>query len=264
MGRQWRTEVLDDAAWRPAPGLGRAARKAEQDEAAGGPERRLVAWVDPPPTASVYFRRVAGRRVYAYLRWAEAGRTSEAFICEAEQANRSANLVHAWETAHARRLLERRVKGQEPVDAPPPPRTESWASSPTVRKQMQANRGRDTKPELAIRSRVHRMGLRFRVATRPLPSSRRTADLVFTRAHVAVFVDGCYWHGCPDHLRPAQQNSEFWREKIKGNRMRDEETNQLLRAAGWTVVRIWEHEDPDTAARHIYSIVSSVALSHSG
>lgn len=264
MGRQWRTEVLDDAAWRPLPGLGRAARKAEQDNAAGGAERRIVTWVDPPATASIYFRRIAGRRVYAYLRWAEAGRTSEAFICEAEWPDRSANLVHAWEAVYARRMLERHAGGKEPDGTAPPLRTESWASSPTVRKQMQANRSRDTKPELAIRSRVHRLGLRFRVAARPLPSFRRTADLVFTRAHVAVFVDGCYWHGCPDHLRPAQRNSEFWQEKIESNRMRDEETNKLLSAAGWTVVRVWEHEDPDTAARRIYSIVTSAAVSRSG
>src|SRR6266702_8610278 len=137
MGRQWRAKALDDAAWRPAPGLGRPARKAEQDQAAGGAELRKVGWADPPAMASVYFRRAAGRRVYAYLRWAESGRTSEAFICEVEQPNRSLNLAYAWKTAHDRRLLDKPAHG--PHSEATPARTESWASTPSVRKQMQAN-----------------------------------------------------------------------------------------------------------------------------
>ncbi|MGH3273456.1 MAG: very short patch repair endonuclease [Streptosporangiaceae bacterium] len=122
---------------------------------------------------------------------------------------------------------------------------------------MQANRGRDTRPELALRSRVHELGLRYRVSARPLPSVRRTADLVFTRAHVAVFLDGCFWHGCPDHHRPAQRNGDFWREKITRNRERDNETDALLGAAGWTVVRIWEHDDPGLAALQIQQTVAA-------
>ena len=133
----------------------------------------------------------------------------------------------------------------------------SWAGTEVTRRQMQANRSRDTQPELALRSRVHRLGLRYLVAARPLPAVRRTADLVFTRARVAVFLDGCFWHGCPDHHRPSQRNEDFWRDKVTRNRERDRETDSLLEKAGWMVVRVWEHEDPDKAADRIHAIVSA-------
>ncbi|MFF3978531.1 very short patch repair endonuclease [Streptomyces sp. NPDC001828] len=131
----------------------------------------------------------------------------------------------------------------------------SWASSPAVRASMRGNRNKDTKPELRLRSLLHKQGLRYRVASRPLPELRRTADVVFSKARVAVFVDGCYWHGCPEHLRPSSVNVEFWREKIASNQARDLETDRLLQDAGWTVVRVWEHEDPDTAAARVISTV---------
>jgi DNA mismatch endonuclease, patch repair protein len=121
---------------------------------------------------------------------------------------------------------------------------------------MRANRGRDTRPERALRSAVHAQGLRYRVGIRPLSGLRRTADLVFTRAKVAVFLDGCFWHGCPDHYRPATgMTRHFWDEKIIANRERDMETDRELREAGWTVVRVWEHEPPETAAQRIKEIV---------
>jgi DNA mismatch endonuclease (patch repair protein) len=134
---------------------------------------------------------------------------------------------------------------------------ESWASSEAVRAVMRANKGRDTRPERALRSAVHGLGLRYRVGIRPLPATRRTADLVFTRAKVAVFLDGCYWHGCPQHHRPSTKNSEFWTAKIDGNRARDAETDQLLAAAGWRVIRVWEHENPTDAAHRIAEVVRS-------
>jgi DNA mismatch endonuclease (patch repair protein) len=93
-----------------------------------------------------------------------------------------------------------------------------------------------------------------------VPEIRRTADLVFTKARVAVFLDGCYWHGCPEHYRPSRTNEEFWREKIGGNRTRDVETDSLLRAAGWTVVRVWEHEDPGAAAERVREAVLSTRI----
>ena len=161
--------------------------------------------------------------------------------------------AHAWNVARDRQLV---VDRRDASQVLPVGHTPSWASSDIVRRQMQANRRRDTKPELALRSRVHELGLRYRVAAKPLPSSRRTADLVFTRARVAVFLDGCFWHGCPDHHRPARRNEEFWREKIVQNRERDEQTTELLQQAGWLVVRVWEHEDPVPAALRIHEIVS--------
>ncbi|MFE1134628.1 very short patch repair endonuclease [Streptomyces mutabilis] len=133
----------------------------------------------------------------------------------------------------------------------------SWASSAASRAVMSANKGRDTKPEKRLRSALHRQGLRYRVGVRPLPGLRRTADVVFTKARVAVFVDGCYWHGCPEHHRPAKKGAQFWREKIAGNRARDAETNEALNSEGWFVIRVWEHEDPERAALEVARVVAS-------
>lgn len=93
----------------------------------------------------------------------------------------------------------------------------SWASSAANRRSMLGNRNRDTAPELALRRLVHAAGLRYRVAAKPLPGMRRTADLIFRPTRVAVFVDGCYWHGCPEHFVPPKTNPEYWREKIARN-----------------------------------------------
>lgn len=127
----------------------------------------------------------------------------------------------------------------------------SWASSQAARNTMTSTKGRDTAPELAVRSEVHGRGLRYRVDTRPLEELRRRADLVFRGARVAVFVDGCFWHGCPEHHQEPETNSDFWQDKIAKNRDRDRDTDRRLRDAGWSVVRIWEHEDPETAADRV-------------
>ncbi|MEU6927035.1 very short patch repair endonuclease [Streptomyces sp. NPDC046631] len=127
----------------------------------------------------------------------------------------------------------------------------SWASSASTRSVMRGNRGKDTKPELRIRSLLHAQGLRYRVDVRPLPELSRRADVVFPKDQIAVFVDGCFWHGCPEHHRPSTKNPQFWKDKLDGNRARDEDTNQSLRMAGWTVIRVWEHEDPTEAAARI-------------
>ncbi|WP_223839593.1 very short patch repair endonuclease [Saccharopolyspora pogona] len=131
------------------------------------------------------------------------------------------------------------------------------ASNEGTRKSMQANKGRDTKPELALRRAVHALGLRYRVSTRPLLAIRRTADLTFSRAKVAVFLDGCFWHGCPEHHTQSATNSEFWAEKVRRNRERDRETDRLLAEAGWSVIRIWEHEDPQVGAARVAQEVRS-------
>jgi len=160
-----------------------------------------------------------------------------------DHPTRSANLRAAWLLAEEAGLLVEEEIGN------------SWASSSGTRASMRSNRARDTKPELRLRSSLHREGLRFRVNARPVATLRRTADVLFTKHKVAVFVDGCYWHGCSEHYRPATKNAEFWQGKINSNRDRDRETNEILRAAGWTVIRVWEHEPPRTAADVISEVV---------
>ncbi|GAA4808008.1 very short patch repair endonuclease [Actinomycetospora chlora] len=120
---------------------------------------------------------------------------------------------------------------------------------------MRSNRGRDTGPELALRRAVHALGLRYRVNARPLKQVRRTADLVFSRAKVAVFLDGCFWHGCPEHHTVAVTNSGFWATKVETNRRRDRDTDERLREAGWLPLRVWEHEDPDEASQRVRAAV---------
>ncbi|MGW1326600.1 very short patch repair endonuclease [Streptomyces antibioticus] len=127
----------------------------------------------------------------------------------------------------------------------------SWASSAARRRNMQAIRNRDTKPEWLIRRLVHARGLRYRVAAKPLPGLRRTADMVFGPTKVAVFIDGCYWHGCPEHYVPPKTNPGYWSDKVARNMARDRDTNQRLAEAGWTVLRFWEHEPSEACAARI-------------
>lgn len=132
---------------------------------------------------------------------------------------------------------------------------DSWASSPASRAVMQSNRRRDTSPELAVRRLAHARGLRYRVDAKPLPDLNRRADLVFTRAKIAVFIDGCYWHGCPAHGTAAKTNAAYWSAKIARNRERDADTNEQLTDAGWLVVRAWEHEDPEVVVARVFDAV---------
>jgi DNA mismatch endonuclease, patch repair protein len=145
-----------------------------------------------------------------------------------------------------------RTRRQESLDG-------SWASTPGVRRRMQVQRTRDTHPEVAVRRILHAAGLRYRVDFPPIPGLRRRADIVFTRARVAVYVDGCFWHGCPDHGNQPSANSDYWLPKIAGNRGRDEDTDRRLAGAGWFVVRAWEHENPDSVAARVASAVLNAA-----
>lgn len=129
---------------------------------------------------------------------------------------------------------------------------------------MRSQRERDTGIELALRSTLHRRGLRFRVHRRVLPGLRREADIVFPRARLAVFVDGCFWHGCPDHATWPKHNAAFWRGKISANVERDRDTDARLEAAGWRVVRVWEHEALESAATRIARLVTDPAMSRCG
>lgn len=132
----------------------------------------------------------------------------------------------------------------------------SYASTPGVRRRMQTQRTRDTKPELAVRKALHAMGLRYRIDRSPLANLRRRADIVFGPAKVAVYIDGCFWHGCPEHGRPeTKANPEYWSEKMKRNKARDADTDAKLIDAGWTVIRAWEHEDPLVIAEHVANTV---------
>lgn len=133
----------------------------------------------------------------------------------------------------------------------------SWASSAANRRSMRGNRSRDTKPELALRRLVHSAGLRYRVAAKPLPGMRRTADMLFRPVRVAVFVDGCFWHGCPEHFVPPKTNPGYWEDKIAGNTGRDRDTDSRLEEAGWLVLRFWEHQDPAECAEAVVAAVSA-------
>ncbi len=116
---------------------------------------------------------------------------------------------------------------------------------------MRHQRRRDTAPELALRRELHRRGRQFFVDRPPLRGVRRRADLVFPTPRVAVFVDGCFWHACPEHGRIPHSNNGWWREKLAGNAARDRDTDERLSVNGWRVVRVWEHEEMSAAADRV-------------
>jgi len=125
---------------------------------------------------------------------------------------------------------------------------------------MRAIKRTDTAPERALRSALHRRGLRFRKDLRlDLSNGRVRPDIVFTRARVAVFVDGCFWHGCPEHGTQPQSNAEYWTPKLARNVARDQRNAAALGAAGWTVVRVWEHESVDEMLQSVESAVLGTA-----
>lgn len=125
------------------------------------------------------------------------------------------------------------------------------ATDPATSARMSAQRRRDTKPEIALRRELHRRGLRYFVDRAPIKGVRRRADLVFPRRNVAVFVDGCFWHSCPQHATFPKNNAQWWTDKLAANVVRDRDTDARLAEQGWTVIRIWEHEDPLVAAERV-------------
>jgi DNA mismatch endonuclease (patch repair protein) len=143
-----------------------------------------------------------------------------------------------------------------PMKAPVAPRQahpamSSWASTPGVRRSMQSNRPRNTAPEIALRSALHRAGMRFWKHRRPIQGVRCEPDVVFPRIRLAVFVDGCFWHSCPDHATRPVANGDWWARKLEGNVARDRRNTETLQAAGWTVLRIWEHVPSPKAVEEI-------------
>jgi DNA mismatch endonuclease, patch repair protein len=158
----------------------------------------------------------------------------------------------------------RRVEGVSDKGYLNAPTIPSPPVSPAARSTMLANRRRDTGPELAIRSRLHRAGLRYRV-DRSLPfDRRRRADLVFTRVGLYVFIDGCFWHGCPEHFTIPKTRTDFWVGKIEGNRRRDRDTDERLGQLGLVSLRVWEHMDPDTATEVVLMEYRRLAVSLRG
>lgn len=127
--------------------------------------------------------------------------------------------------------------------------------SPAVSARMSRQVSKDTAAELAVRRLLHAAGLRYRVEF-PVPGmARRRIDVAFTRAKVAVLIDGCFWHGCPEHATQPKSNAEWWRNKLDRNMARDRETTEHLTAAGWTVLRFWEHEAPEQVAVRVAATV---------
>lgn len=126
---------------------------------------------------------------------------------------------------------------------------------------MSRQASRDTSQELAVRRILYGSGLRYRVHV-PVPGMpRRTVDIVFGKAKIAVFLDGCFWHGCPQHATSPRSNAEWWRTKLDRNMARDRETTTHLSSAGWTVLRFWEHESPDEVARRVADVVAARRVS---
>jgi DNA mismatch endonuclease (patch repair protein) len=130
------------------------------------------------------------------------------------------------------------------------------ASSVAARDRMTRQRRVHTAPEIAVRRALHRRGLRFRLFV-AVPQTRRTIDIAFTKARVAVMIDGCYWHGCPVHGTQPKANATWWAEKLTANTTRDADTTRRLTSEGWVVIRAWEHEDPEDVAVRVHQVVTS-------
>jgi DNA mismatch endonuclease (patch repair protein) len=156
------------------------------------------------------------------------------------------------ELFHVRAVLTRSVGvTRQPGSLPA---SDSWASSVGVRRSMMANRRVDTRPERRLRSHVHRSGMRFRKDFRIRAEDVSVrVDMVFIKARVAVFVDGCFWHQCPEHATMPKRHVEFWRTKLLRNVERDRATDRALTNSGWTVIRCWEHEEPSDVLPRIAS-----------
>ncbi|MCP9209336.1 very short patch repair endonuclease [Streptomyces sp. NEAU-Y11] len=128
-------------------------------------------------------------------------------------------------------------------------------SSPEVSARMSRQASRDTGTERAVRQLLHASGYRYRIHY-PVPGMpRRKIDIAFTRARLAILIDGCFWHSCPEHATSPKANAEWWRQKLHRNAERDQETNAQLEAEGWIVLRFWEHESPDTVMRQVAAAV---------
>ena len=134
-------------------------------------------------------------------------------------------------------------------------------ASEAVQRAMKTQATRDTGPEVALRKLLFAAGLRYRINFRVPQAPRRTIDVAFPKWKVAVFVDGCFWHGCPEHCVPPKNNALWWAKKLDANRNRDAGTNALLRAQGWRVLRLWEHLEPNEMADRVATALQENRLS---
>lgn len=131
--------------------------------------------------------------------------------------------------------------------------------SASVSRRMAATKGRDNTRELSLRSELHKQGLRFRVHYEVPGNRRRKIDVAFPAKKVAIFLDGCFWHGCPVHGTVPLTNQDWWIAKIDANKRRDADTDRLLQLAGWTIIRIWEHTPLADACKHVIQAVDQKA-----
>lgn len=135
-------------------------------------------------------------------------------------------------------------------------------SSSDASRRMAKVRQTGTDAELVLRREMYRIGLRYRIGYEVLRKPRRIADVAFPGRKIAVFVDGCFWHGCPEHATWPKRNADFWRQKIETNRRRDADTNARLQANGWTALRFWSHESPVEAAQTVARVVAKADVKH--
>lgn len=153
------------------------------------------------------------------------------------------------------------VSGDRSFDETAPVRG-GLETSPAIRERMRKQRNKNTSPERQLRSELHRLGLRFRVNRRVAGLKSTTPDVVFPVELVAIFVDGCFWHACPVHQSWPKNNAEFWKTKIEGNSLRDKRNEEFLAASGWLPLRVWEHEEPQTAAARVRELVLARRQAH--
>lgn len=137
------------------------------------------------------------------------------------------------------------------------------ASSLSVRGRMSRQQRRDTKPELLVRKILHSRGIRYRIDAAPETGMRCKADLLWRGLRLAVFIDGCFWHGCPEHATRPKANEAWWAEKLDGNIQRDRRTDLQLTTHGWTVLRFWEHEQPSIVADAICATLAELRIAGS-
>ncbi|MBF6051084.1 DNA mismatch repair protein Vsr [Streptomyces eurocidicus] len=126
---------------------------------------------------------------------------------------------------------------------------------------MSRQASRDTTPEMAVRRLLYKAGHRYRLQRKVPGMPRRSIDIAFPGIKVAVFLDGCFWHGCPQHATSPKANADWWRQKLDRNVARDQETTEQLIEAGWTVLRFWEHEAPTTVAADVAAAVAAARAS---